>query len=94
MLPPGLSFVPEFVELSAARQTEGSSFSDFPGGNQRPIRGRSAGVTFCRQKVTKDRQRRGLPPPCGIHPAVRNAPASSWFRPWSWQGHIDGIETR
>ena len=32
--------------------------------------GRSAGVTFCRQKVTKDRQRRGLPPPCGIHPAV------------------------
>ena len=31
---------------------------------------RSAGVTFCRQKVTKDRQRRGLPPPCGIHPAV------------------------
>ena len=29
-----------------------------------------AGVTFCRQKVTKDRQRRGLPPPCGIHPAV------------------------
>ena len=44
-------------------------FDHFSGANQRPSRGRSAGVTFCRQKVTKDRQRRGLPPPCGIHPA-------------------------
>ena len=27
------------------------------------------GVPFCCQKGTKDHQRRGLPPPCGIHPA-------------------------
>ena len=45
-------------------------FSNFLGANLRPWQGRSAGVTFCRQKVTKDRQRRGLPPPCGIHPAA------------------------
>ena len=50
--------------------TEGLYSSDFSDGNLRPRWGRSAGVTFCRQKVTKDRQRRGLPPPCGIHPAV------------------------
>ena len=71
MLPPGLSFVPEFVELSADRQTERSSFSDFPGGNQRPCRGRSAGPDFSPMRNRgKNRQRRGLPPPCGIHPAV------------------------
>ena len=45
-------------------------FSHVLGANLRPWQGRSAGVTFCRQKVTKDRQRRGLPPPCGIHPAA------------------------
>ena len=28
------------------------------------------GVPFCCQKGTKDHQRRGLPPPYGIHPAV------------------------
>ena len=33
----------------------GLPFSDFPGGNQRPRRGRSAGVTFVRAKVTKTR---------------------------------------
>ena len=43
-----------------------------------------AGVTFCRQKVTKDRQRRGLPPPCGIHPAVLAVPASFSFQPLDW----------
>ena len=33
-------------------------------------RGRSPlGVPFVRAKGTKTRQRRGLPPPCGIHPA-------------------------
>ena len=92
MLPPGLSFVPEFVELSAARLTKGLFSSNFPGGNQRPCRGRSAGPDFSQMRNRgKNRQRRGLPPPCGIHPAVRNAPASSLFRPWSWWGHIDDL---
>ena len=70
---------------------EGLSFSDFLGADQRPRRGRSAGVTFCRQKVTKDRQRRGLPPPCGIHPAVLGVPASFSFQPLARWGHIDGL---
>ena len=48
------------------------------------------GVSFCCQKETKDHQRRGLPPPCGIHPAVRGVPASSFLRPLAWRGHIDG----
>ena len=34
----------------------------------------------------KNRQRRGLPPPCGIHPAVLDAPASSLLRPLGWLG--------
>ena len=66
-------------------------FSDFSGIHLRPRWGRSAGVTFCRQKVTKDRQRRGLPPPCGIHPAVRGVPACSYFRPLDGWGHMDGM---
>ena len=65
--------------------------SNDTGTNLRPWQGRSAGVTFCRQKVTKDRQRRGLPPPCGIHPAVLGVPAFSLFRPLAWWGHIDGL---
>ena len=40
----------------------------------------------------KNRQRRGLPPPCGIHPAVLGVPACSLFRPWSWWGHIGGVK--
>ena len=33
--------------------------------------GRSAGVSFsAMRKRRKNRQRRGLPPPCGIHPAI------------------------
>ena len=54
-------------------------FSDFSGIHLRPRRGRSAGVTFCRQKVTKDRQRRGLPPPYGIHPAGTGCPCVLLF---------------
>ncbi len=45
-------------------------FSDFLGGNQRPRWGRSAGPDFSPMRNRgKNRQRRGLPPPCGIHPA-------------------------
>ena len=66
-------------------------FSDFSVADLRPRWGRSAGVTFCRQKVTKDRQRRGLPPPCGIHPAVRGVPASSSLGPLARRGHMDGM---
>ena len=40
----------------------------------------------------KNRQRRGLPPPCGIHPAVLGVPASSCFRPLARWGHIDGMK--
>ena len=39
----------------------------------------------------KNRQRRGLPPPCGIHPAVLGIPASSSLWPLAWWGHIDGM---
>ena len=66
-------------------------FSNFLGANLRPWQGRSAGVTFCRQKVTKDRQRRGLPPPCGIHPAVLGVPAFFSIRPLVRLGHIDDV---
>ena len=70
-------------------------FSDFSGIHLRPRWGRSAGVTFCRQKVTKDRQRRGLPPPCGIHPAGTGRMVHrSMFGPWpgevtwmAWQSY-------
>ena len=48
------------------------------------------GVPFCCQKGTKDHQRRGLPPPFGIHPAVLGVPASSSLRPLARWGHIDG----
>ena len=65
-------------------------FSDFSGGNQRPRRGRSAGPDFSPMRNRgKNRQRRGLPPPCGIHPAVLGFPAFSLFRPIAWWGHID-----
>ena len=40
----------------------------------------------------KNRQRRGLPPPCGIHPAVLVVPASYAFQPWTGSCHIDGEE--
>ena len=40
----------------------------------------------------KNRQRRGLPPPCGIHPAVLAVPACSYFRPLDGWGHMDGME--
>ena len=43
------------------------------------------------RKSPKTHQRRGLPPPCGIHPAVLDAPASSSLRPLAWWGHIDGL---
>ena len=67
--------------------------SDFSGGNQRPWQGRSAGPNFSAMRNWgKNRQRRGLPPPCGIHPAVLDAPAFSLFRPLAWWGHMDGVE--
>ena len=40
----------------------------------------------------KNRQRRGLPPPCGILPAVLVVPASYAFQPWTAFCHIDGEE--
>ena len=40
----------------------------------------------------KNRQRRGLPPPCGIHPAVLDVPAFSSLRPLARRGHIDGMD--
>ena len=65
-------------------------FDHFSGANQRPRRGRSAGPDFSPMRNRgKSRQRRGLPPPCGIHPAVRGVPAFSLFRPLAWWGHID-----
>ena len=71
---------------------QGLSFSDLSGADQRPRRGRSAGPDFSPMRNRgKNRQRRGLPPPCGIHPAVLDAPASSLFRPLAWWGHIDGL---
>ena len=81
------AYAPGFVH----GKKKGFALRSFSGASLLPWRGeaRSAGVTFCRQKVTKDRQRRGLPPPCGIHPAVRGVPAFSLFRPLAWWGHID-----
>ena len=71
---------------------QGLSFSDLSGGDQRPRRGRSAGPDFSPMRNRgKNRQRRGLPPPCGIHPAVLGVPASSLFRPLARWSHIDGF---
>ena len=71
----------------------GLPFSDFLGANQRPGRGRSAGPDFSPMRNRgKNRQRRGLPPPCGIHPAVLAVPACSSFRPLDGWGHMDGME--
>ncbi len=71
---------------------EGLSFSDFLGTDQRPRRGRSAGPDFSPMRNRgKNRQRRGLPPPCGIHPAVLGVPASFSFQPLARWGHIDGL---
>ena len=72
---------------------EGLYSSDFLGANQRPRRGRSAGPDFSPMRNRgKNRQRRGLPPPCGIHPAVLTVPACSSFRPLDGWGHMDGME--
>ena len=58
-----------------------------------PRRGRSAGPDFSPMRNRgKNRQRRGLPPPCGIHPAVLTVPACSSFRPLDGWGHMDGME--
>ena len=72
---------------------EGLFFSDFCGENHRPRRGRSAGPDFSPMRNRgKNRQRRGLPPPCGIHPAVRGGRLrSSLFGPWPSSCHIDGF---
>ena len=65
-------------------------FDHFSGANQRPRRGRSAGPDFSPMRNRgKNRQRRGLPPPCGIHPAVLGVPASFSFQPLARWGHID-----
>ena len=57
-----------------------------------PTWGRSAGPDFSAMRNRgKNRQRRGLSPPCGIHPAVLGVPASSLFRPLAWWGHIDDL---
>ena len=62
------------------------------GADQRPSRGRSAGPHFSPMRNGgKNRQRRGLPPPCGIHPAVLGVPASFSFQPLARWGHIDGL---
>ena len=54
--------------------------------------GRSAGPDFSPMRNRgKNRQRRGLPPPCGIHPAVLGVLASFSFQPWGRWGHIDGL---
>ena len=56
-------------------------------------RGRSAGPNFSAMRNWgKNRQRRGLPPPCGIHPAVLDGCATSSARPLARWGHIDGME--
>ena len=46
------------------------------------------------RKSPKTHQRRGLPPPCGIHPAVRGVPASFSFQPLARGGHLDGMAIR
>src|SRR5699024_2237411 len=62
------------------------------GADQRPSRGRSAGPHFSPMRNGgKNRQRRGLPPPCGIHPAVLGVPASFSFQPLARWGHIEGL---
>ena len=64
----------------------------FPRQKPAPFQGRSAGPDFSPMRNRgKNRQRRGLPPPCGIHPAVLGVPASSLFRPLAWWGHIDDL---
>ena len=69
-------------------------FSDFSGIHLRPRWGRSAGPPFsAMRKRGKNRQRRGLPPPCGIHPAVRGCPCTFFFpalgqvRSHRWHGN-------
>ncbi len=70
----------------------GLSFSNVPGVDQCPSRGRSAGPDFSPMRNRgKNRQRRGLPPPCGIHPAVLGGRAPFSVRPLVRWGHIDGL---
>ena len=54
---------------------------------------RSAGPNFSAMRNWgKNRQRRGLPPPCGIHPAgTRPLLRQGDLRPLAWWGHIDGM---
>ena len=58
--------------------------SNDTGTNLRPSRGRSAGPDFSPMRNRgKNRQRRGLPPPCGIHPAGTGwSVRRSIFSPW------------
>ena len=55
--------------------------------------GRSAGPPFsAMRKRGKNRQRRGLPPPCGIHPAVWVESAPFSVRPLARWGHMGCME--
>ncbi len=69
-------------------------FSHVLGAGFLPWRGeaRSAGPDFSAMRNRgKNRQRRGLPPPCGIHPAVLGGRAPFSIRPLVRWGHIDGL---
>ena len=91
MLPPGFSLLAYPPPL---RKGETICFSNFLGRTQRPSRGRSAGPHFSPMRNGgKNRQRRGLPPPCGIHPAVLGGTCTFLFsalgpaRSHRWHGY-------
>ena len=71
---------------SLCKGADGVGFlsSNFSGADQRPRWGRSAGPDFSAMRNRgKNRQRRGLPPPCGIHPAGTGwSVRRSIFSPW------------
>ena len=95
MLPPGFSLLsyppPSAFAASSCAAVVGAVacsahcagglfFSDVSGADQRPRWGRSAGPHFSPMRNGgKNRQRRGLPPPCGIPPAVLDGACAFLF---------------
>ena len=80
--------------ISAVCSMGRCDFSHVLGAGFLPWRGeaRSAGPDFSAMRNRgKNRQRRGLPPPCGIHPAVLGGRAPFSIRPLVRWGHIDGL---
>ena len=82
---------PESGEL-APQATKGLSLSRLPAQPCQPGNLLRRVAFSAMRKPPKNRQRRGLPPPCGIHPAgTRLSLRQGDLRPLARWGHIDGM---